>query len=358
MSGGRQATPRMTALINTFNYGRFIEEAIASVLAQGVAESEVEVIVVDDGSTDDTRARVEHFGNRVRYVWKPNGGQSSAVNLGYEQARGEIIALLDADDVWLPEKAGRVLEAFDRNPGSGMVLHKRFIWESRDGKLTEDADLPQLSGAFPPGRDDLLRYGTTSTSAIAFRKEAARTVFPIPETQTLHADSYLQALLPLVAPVAILNEPLAKYRVHAGNLYQFAEAEPARTEARLRATAAFVRETRAWMDGHGFDTQKPEYRAYFQRYELIEQVNRFQADQPGRLEFFKHLRLHRKVYRPLWTARYTAFRVALEWLALAAGYGTFQKLRERSSQGGLQRRREAWAPAQESQEVSVRRAML
>jgi len=74
--GGRQ----ITVLIDTYNYGRYIEEAIESVLAQDFPAEEMEILVVDDGSTDDTRARVGKYADRVKYIYKKNGGQASAFN--------------------------------------------------------------------------------------------------------------------------------------------------------------------------------------------------------------------------------------------------------------------------------------
>ena len=106
--------PFFTVLIDTYNYGEYIEEAVASALAQGFPAEEREILVVDDGSTDDTQERLEKFGEAIRYLRKPNGGQASAFNFGFGNARGEVIALLDADDVWLPDKLGRVCEAFEK----------------------------------------------------------------------------------------------------------------------------------------------------------------------------------------------------------------------------------------------------
>jgi glycosyltransferase involved in cell wall biosynthesis len=99
--------PLVTVLIDTYNYGRFIEEAIESVLAQDFPLDEVEILVVDDGSTDDTSQRIEKYRSRIHYFCKPNGGQASALNFGIAYAKGEIIALLDADDFWLPGKLKR-----------------------------------------------------------------------------------------------------------------------------------------------------------------------------------------------------------------------------------------------------------
>src|SRR5467141_2905334 len=100
--------PFFSVLIDTYNYGEFIEEAVSSALAQDFPPEQREILVVDDGSTDDTQERLRKFGEAIRYLRKPNGGQASAFNFGFEHACGEVIALLDADDVWLPEKLGRV----------------------------------------------------------------------------------------------------------------------------------------------------------------------------------------------------------------------------------------------------------
>jgi len=94
--------PFFTVLIDTYNYGQYVEDAVASALAQDFAAEEREVLVVDDGSTDATEERLQKFGHAIRYLRKPNGGQASAFNFGFEHARGEVVALLDADDVWLP----------------------------------------------------------------------------------------------------------------------------------------------------------------------------------------------------------------------------------------------------------------
>src|SRR5271170_5646108 len=101
------STPVITVLIIAYNYGRFVEEAIDSVLAQDFPLDNVEIIVVDDGSTDDTAERVGKYGSKIQYFHKSNGGQASALNLGFAKARGEIVVLLDADDLFLPGKLAR-----------------------------------------------------------------------------------------------------------------------------------------------------------------------------------------------------------------------------------------------------------
>src|SRR5258708_32136986 len=99
--------PFFSIVIDTYNYGEFIEEAVASALAQNFPAEEREILVVDDGSTDDTQERLGKFGEAIRYLRKPNGGQASAFNFGFAHAKGEGIALLDAGDALLSGKLGR-----------------------------------------------------------------------------------------------------------------------------------------------------------------------------------------------------------------------------------------------------------
>src|SRR5690348_13360596 len=90
--------PLVTVLIDAYNHERYIEQALLSVVEQGFSSAEVEIIVVDDGSTDQTASIVQRFAPRVSLLRKKNGGQASAFNAGFAKSRGEIVALLDGDD--------------------------------------------------------------------------------------------------------------------------------------------------------------------------------------------------------------------------------------------------------------------
>jgi len=327
-------TPRITAIITAHNYGHFIGEAVESVLHQGFSPAELEVVVVDDGSTDDTPERVRKFGDRIVYIRKSNGGQASALNAGFANAHGEIFALLDADDVWLPNKLRRVCETFDRRPDAIAVQHLRSIWNSQNGATGMDPELPDTSRVFPLPPADLLRHGFSPTSAVAYRKTLLAEILPVPGTLTGHADSYLSALAVLIAPVVSLNEPLSRYRIHGGNLYSFEGADAARSARRLAQMETFVAEVERAVRARQENYAGEGLEGYLRRFHLSEETHRFAARGAARREFFQHLRRHNRVYGPLWTRRYLAFRGLLPVAGFVLGYERFEGLRRRYRNSG------------------------
>jgi glycosyltransferase involved in cell wall biosynthesis len=109
----------VSVVIPTYNYGRFIRDALSSVLAQ--TRSPAEIIVVDDGSTDETAAVVAAFGNAVRYIRQDNAGVCAARNLGVSESTSELIAFLDADDTLEPSNLEKQVARFDSEEGIGLV---------------------------------------------------------------------------------------------------------------------------------------------------------------------------------------------------------------------------------------------
>src|ERR1700687_2797451 len=117
------ARPFLSVLIDTYNHEQFIEEAVTSVLAQDFPAADREVLVVDDGSTDRTAEILAKFASQIRILRKPNGGQASAFNHGIPQCRGEIVAFLDGDDWWAPDKLSAVVNGFSAHPAVGLIGH-------------------------------------------------------------------------------------------------------------------------------------------------------------------------------------------------------------------------------------------
>jgi len=148
----------ISAIIPTYNYGRFLREAIDSVLAQTYPV--LELIVVDDGSTDDTPQILASYGDRIRAIYQTNGGVGAARNRGIAEARGEYVAFLDSDDIWLPAKLEKEIALFDADPDLGLV-HCGAETFDNSGKIL----FVSLSGCEGWVGPDLLRLERTVIAA-------------------------------------------------------------------------------------------------------------------------------------------------------------------------------------------------
>jgi glycosyltransferase involved in cell wall biosynthesis len=211
--------PLVTVLLDTYNHERFIEEAIVSVLEQDFPSSDVEILVVDDGSTDRTPQIVRKFEPRVRLLLKANGGQASAFNAGISEARGEIIAFLDGDDWWKRHKLTRVMQAMGADPIVGIVGHG-IVMTYLDGR--EQSEILRDGFRF---RADTIegallfrrRGAFLGTSRMTIRTKLLREIGPIPEALVVQADEYLYTLASALAGAQILPETLTYYRLHESN---------------------------------------------------------------------------------------------------------------------------------------------
>jgi len=206
------AGPLVTVLIDTYNHERFVEQAITSVLEQDMSMADVEIVVVDDGSTIVRRNRPQ-FEPRVRLIRKPNGGQASAFNIALPQTRGEMVAMLDGDDWWAKQKLRRALETLEANPDVGIVGHGQFesycdgrpnVWFF-PGASIEWTSL-RSSGRNCSGTCWVSRHQQDDDSPVGARQD-----LPVPEELVIEADEYIFTLAPALAPAIILNEPLFYY---------------------------------------------------------------------------------------------------------------------------------------------------
>ncbi|MDJ0875222.1 MAG: glycosyltransferase, partial [Desulfobacterales bacterium] len=151
-------------IIPTYNRGWILEEAVDSVLAQ--TYTDFELIVVDDGSTDDTRALLQPFGQRIAYVHQDNQGVSAARNTGLRLARGELIALLDSDDLWKPAKLARQVAFFHAQP-EAQICQTEEVWIRRGRRVNPKNRHRKASGwIFEPS----LALCLVSPSAVMLRR--------------------------------------------------------------------------------------------------------------------------------------------------------------------------------------------
>jgi glycosyltransferase involved in cell wall biosynthesis len=236
------ARPFVSVLIDTYNHERFIEQAISSVLEQNFPPGEREIVVVDDGSTDNTPAIVRKFVPRVSLFQKANGGQSSAFNAGIPKCRGEIIAFLDGDDWWMPEKLRRVVNTMAGNPSIGMVGHG-FV-ESFGGGRTSVIALERSARlhltSVPAAQFFRLSRCYLGTSRLALRAKIARKILPVPESLVIEADEYLFTMAAALDEFVILSEPLTHYRIHGGNLFLAAGSNLVGVRRKQRALTALA----------------------------------------------------------------------------------------------------------------------
>jgi glycosyltransferase involved in cell wall biosynthesis len=131
--------PKVSALMGAYNYGRYIVEAIESAMGQDYPPERLELVIVDDGSSDDTaelvQTCIERHPGRIRFVQQENAGATAATNRARREATGDLIALLDADDVWLPSKTRRQVELMRSRPELGLVFTRMTLVDA-DGNPT------------------------------------------------------------------------------------------------------------------------------------------------------------------------------------------------------------------------------
>lgn len=221
--------PLVTVIIDNYNYDRFLRAAIESALCQ--TYSPVEVIVVDDGSTDTSRDIMEQYSERIIPVYQRNAGQAAAFNAGLARASGSVVVFLDADDMLMPDMVGMAMGAFGSNPALAKVQFRVELVDAEGAPLGEC--LPPAGVRLPQGdlRRQVLRFPDDipypPTSGNAFARWALDVISPIPEGayDRIGADLYLCNLTSLVGPIASLDTVGAQYRSHGRNLHHVGQLE-------------------------------------------------------------------------------------------------------------------------------------
>lgn len=208
--------PLVSIIINNYNYDRFIAQAIDSALNQTYLH--IEVIVVDDGSTDKSRDIIAEYGDRILPILQANGKQGAAFNNGFAASKGEIILFLDSDDYLFPFAVERIVAAW--RPKISKVHFRLTVVDEHS--QSREFSYPQGGSLLATGEvwRDLLQmatYTSTPTTGNALSRQAMEPVFPIPDDYKLTSDDYLSVLIPLYGEVVAIEEPLGAYRVHTSN---------------------------------------------------------------------------------------------------------------------------------------------
>jgi len=232
------AQPAVSVIIPAYNGAQWVSDAVRSVLAQ--TRPVHQVIVIDDGSTDDTLQRLAQFGSRITVVSQPNQGVSAARNHGLTLATGDYIAFLDADDLWHPCKLEFQLAAFTSNPGMGVLATRTWNADHAPTPVTAQLSLTCV----PLNRLCIRNYLTNSS--VMMRREVARAVGLFDTTLQGPEDHDYWIRATEQTDVGILEQPLTGYREVQGSLSR-----------RAASMEAGIRRILAKLDARSFWRGKP-----------------------------------------------------------------------------------------------------
>lgn len=200
-------SPQVSVIVPAYNSAAYTVETVDSILAQTYRD--FEVIVVDDGSTDATREALLPYDGHIQYVYKDNGGACSARNEGLRRARGEFVACLDCDDLWLPEKLERSLPVLEQDPGIGFVCTPCYIIGPA-GEPRGEVRYP-----FDPGNAymNLLAENYVLAPTVVMRRSCLDQIGGFDESIFIPADWDLWLRLAHRFRVGYVDRPLSKYRL-------------------------------------------------------------------------------------------------------------------------------------------------
>lgn len=201
--------PAVSVIIPTYNRSHMVKQAVQSILDQ--TYDDYEVLVVDDGSVDDTAEVVAGMSPKVRHIYQPNSGKAAARNHGLREARGGYLAFLDDDDLFLPHLLQTQITYLETHPDTGMVYSSHIRVDkdlnSLEIREAERYEFPQMLG----GSIEI------ATPTVMLRREVFEQVGYFDESQSRIEDVDYWVRVARVSKLDAIDEPLAKVRVHQGN---------------------------------------------------------------------------------------------------------------------------------------------
>ncbi len=209
----------VSIIINNYNYGHFLRAAIDSALNQTYPH--IEVIVVDDGSTDNSHEIIGSYKEQIIPVLKENGGQASAFNAGFAASNGEIICILDSDDLFVPEKVAEVVNVFGQHQDIDWCFHRLRFVDAKTGafiKLSHESG-SRICDFRTHAKKGKLPFHAPATSGLCFTRSLLELILPMPEVITITSDNYLKFTAVALSKGYFLDEQLAFLRLHDSNRY-------------------------------------------------------------------------------------------------------------------------------------------
>lgn len=213
--------PLVSTLIVNRNYGKYLRQAIQSILAQDYPKESIEIIVVDYGSTDGSQEIIQEFGTGVNGIYLENGTFLQAINTGLANARGKYIAFLGADDMWLPTKVSRQVGFMERFATVGLV-YSDMVVISEDNQVLSNSFWNSYSIKPLRGKvtSDLVKENFVSGGTVLVRSDLKDVFFPIPEGRGFDRaeDWWIAFNVSLHSEIDFIEEPLTLYRFHGENI--------------------------------------------------------------------------------------------------------------------------------------------
>ncbi|MGB6297661.1 MAG: glycosyltransferase [Rivularia sp. (in: cyanobacteria)] len=215
------SAPLISILIPNYNYARYIAEALDSVLEQTYPH--FEAIVCDDGSKDNSCDIIESYvrkDSRIKLIKKENGGVANALNVAYSNSKGQIICILDADDIWMNNKLEKILELYTSDSQCGFAIHNVIEIDGQGNFIKTTPKYNHLASGWM-GQVSLKNggfvYDIPPASALSIRREIAEKIFPLNEAFTRNADSLIFRFAPFITVIGAEKEALSKFRLHGSN---------------------------------------------------------------------------------------------------------------------------------------------
>lgn len=240
--------PYFSTIICNYNYGRFLRQGLESLLAQDFPAAEREIVVVDDGSTDDSIAVVESFKDKVRLFRQKNQKQAGAFKTGYAEAKGEIFCLLDADDFCEPGKLTAFAKAFE-DPAIGLVQH--YLRDVDENGRPLANTLPRWPETY--SLEDYLegRCEDAATSGLAFRRDVLAKALPVPPQIFCWYDEFLISHALMHAKMANIPRVLGYHRIHGANNWAHRLGQPDKMEGYVEQGRLFFSHFEAALEPSG-----------------------------------------------------------------------------------------------------------
>ena len=204
---------KVSVIIPTYNSAKYIRNALESVLSQ--TYSNFEIVVVNDGSTDNTDEILRPYFDRIIYMEQKNTGPAAARNVGIQHAKGDFIAFLDADDIWLPLKLKKQMRVFHENPNVGLVYSRNVEFDHETGKEVLVSPPKVFSGRV---FDELLLEGFILLSTVIISKPVLKDVGGFDPDLHTAEDTNLFLRIAKRYSVLGMEDILVRKRKHAANL--------------------------------------------------------------------------------------------------------------------------------------------